>query len=198
MIWFCKAIVFLLTRPDPLLHVYDTLAWPGFTRLQEYIIFPLTGLTHFCMFIIHRPDLVLQGYIMSPLTQPDPLLHVYDTSAWSGFTRLHYFPHNHAWPTFACLWYIGLIWFYKATLFSPWPGLTHLYMFMIYRPDLVLQGYIIFPMIRPDPLLHVYDTSAWSGFTRLHYFPLDQAWPTFACLWYIGLIWFYKAPLFSP
>ena len=139
-------------QPAPVLHIW----W----------FFHPSGLTHFCMFVIHQHDLVLQGYCFSV---------------------------DQAWPTSACLWYIGLIWFYKATLCSSWPGLTHFCMFIIHWPDLGLQDYIIFPIIRPDPLLHVYDTSAWAGFTRLHYVPLDPAWPTFACLWYIGLIWFYKA-----
>ena len=120
-------------QPAPVLHIW----W----------CFHPSGLTHFCMFVIHQHDLVLQGYCFSV---------------------------NQAQPTFACLWYIGLTWLYKAT--------------RIYY----------FPPDRPDPLLHVYDTSAWSGFTRLHYVPLDPAWPTFACLWYIGLIWVYKAPVLSP
>ena len=142
------------------------------------------------MFVIHQPGMVLQSYIIFPSTRPDPLLHVYSTSAWPGFARLYYFPPNQAWPTSACLQSISLTWLCETTLFShssglpahdcmfiihrpgpvlrdyiifPPPGLTHFCMFTIHRPDLVVQGYIIFPLIWPDPLLHVYKTSAWPG-----------------------------------
>ena len=60
-----------------------------------------------------------------------------------------------------------------------------------------LQGSTIFLLTRPDPLLHVYDTSAWSGFTRLHCFLLNQAWSTFACLHFIGLVCLCKATLLT-
>ena len=149
------------------------------------------------MFTIYWPGLILQGHIIFSFIRPDPLLHVYSTPAWHGFARLYHFPHNQAWPTSACLQYIGLTWLCKTTLFShssglahfcmfiihqpglvlqgyiifPPPGLTHFCMFTIHQSDLVVQGYIIFSLIRPDPLLHVYNTSAWPGFARLYYFP---------------------------
>ena len=69
----------------------------------------------------------------------------------------------------------ALTWFCKNTLFSHSSDLTHFCVFIIHWPGLVLQGHIIFSFIRPDPLLHVYSTSAWPGFARLYYFPPNQA-----------------------
>ena len=56
----------------------------------------------------------------------------------------------------------------------PVPVLQYLIIFCLSSPDLVLQEYIIFSFIRPDSLLCVYNTLAWPGFARLHYFVTRQ------------------------